>query len=390
MYRAEHAQLGTPAALKLLHRELATSREAVLRFEREAEAVRAIRHPNVIDLFAVGSHDGTPYLVMELLTGQDLHSRLEENGRLTIEETLRILEPVCSALAAAHARGIVHRDIKASNVFLHEGPEGSRVVLLDFGVAKLLAVDDTSLTASHQAVGTPACMAPEQIVGGEITTRTDVYGLAVLGYHMITGLLPFAGASATMMQHMHLEAERPRPSSIVPCAAPIDMVLQKAMSRRAELRHPSVGAFLDELRATASPRMPVPDARRSEPAIGVHVAIDAARELLESPDNRLLEDIDAVGFLIADALEAAGFAKVLDTCTAVLFVRRCPPERGRPEELRETLDLIEAVLASLDARPDRDGRVSVCVAVRAASEHELLDSGSWVPVGPSPGIRVIE
>jgi serine/threonine-protein kinase len=130
VYRARHRD-GRRAAVKVLHAELASIREATARLLREVEAVRRVRHPSVVEVLDAGEEAGIPWYAMELLVGRDLHAVLEERGRLPIDETLAILEPLADALACAHAAGIVHRDVKASNVFLARG----RVVLLDFGVA---------------------------------------------------------------------------------------------------------------------------------------------------------------------------------------------------------------------------------------------------------------
>jgi serine/threonine protein kinase len=162
---------------------------AVARFLREAEVMVRVRHPNVVELVSWGTvDDGRPYLAMEFLTGTDLARVLAEHGRLPLPRVLAILEPTCAALAAAHAQAIVHRDLKASNVFLARAADGSeRVVLIDFGIAKLAAPDAAELTTSRQLVGTPVTMAPEQIAGGAVDARTDVYGLGVMTFHLLTG-----------------------------------------------------------------------------------------------------------------------------------------------------------------------------------------------------------
>jgi serine/threonine-protein kinase len=177
---------GRRVAIKRLHGELALRSHDILRFDREIRIIRGLRHPNVVEILDVGD-DQAPYFVMELLHGTDLSDHIARRGRLSLEETVEILAPVCSALSAAHQKGIVHRDLKASNVFL----DRERVVLLDFGVAKLLDGTALRLTRSHLIVGSPACMAPEQILNGPVDERTDVYGLGVLAYQMLTGALPF-------------------------------------------------------------------------------------------------------------------------------------------------------------------------------------------------------
>src|SRR6185503_7424125 len=153
--------------------------------------------------------DGRPWFAMELLDGVDLETHIAARGRLTPGEVLTVLGPICDALACAHDAGVIHRDIKASNVFL---AADGRVVLLDFGIAKLSDPGiGAGLTLSRQSLGTPSAMAPEQVAGREASERTDVYALGALLYHMLVGEPPFADSSPTVMQYLHCHARRPRP-----------------------------------------------------------------------------------------------------------------------------------------------------------------------------------
>src|SRR5262245_37814049 len=197
VYVATHALLGRRAAVKVLHGRLAASPQMVERFVREARAANIIRHPGIVDIFEFGAlSDGRPYFVMELLEGTDLDTLLRMRGRLAFDEVLEILEPVVEALEAAHAAGIVHRDLKASNIMLLNSGGPRAVKLLDFGVAKLLVPEPgaEALTSMGQRLGTPVAMAPEQIRCGPVDARTDVYALGVLIFQMLTGRYPFAGA----------------------------------------------------------------------------------------------------------------------------------------------------------------------------------------------------
>src|SRR6266478_5793915 len=174
--------------------ELAPSPEMVERFVREARVVNRIRHPNIVDIYEFGElDDKRPYFVMELLEGTSLASIVERRGRLSPAQALSYLEPVCDALRAAHAAGVVHRDLKASNVAVVKEGDPPRVKLLDFGIAKLVrtAPGERGLTAVGQRIGTPYAMAPEQIRGGAIDARVDIYALGVLLYQLLTGRYPF-------------------------------------------------------------------------------------------------------------------------------------------------------------------------------------------------------
>ena len=252
VHRGEHVELGHQAAIKILHAELASNDTLVRRFEREVEVMRLVNHPAIVEVLEVGRlEDGRPFFVMELLQGVTLQQHLRARGRLPVDEVLGILEPLCDALGAAHQKSVIHRDIKPSNVFLSVRDGGRRVVLLDFGVAKLLDAAGPGLTASRHAVGTFACMAPEQLLCGAVDARTDVYALGVLAYRMLTGYPPFDNAPYLVMHHMHLHARPPRPSSRAPVNPAFDEVILRALAKAPAARHATVAELLKELRFAA-------------------------------------------------------------------------------------------------------------------------------------------
>jgi eukaryotic-like serine/threonine-protein kinase len=262
---------GRRGALKALHAHLVESPDMVGRLLREAQAIARLRHPAVVELLDTGvADDGRPYLVMELLEGVDLARSLRETGRRTPAQVLTIVEPLCAALALAHEHGIVHRDLKASNVFLCRpaGREPGRVVLLDFGIAKL--ADGLDLTRSQQVIGTPASMAPEQIRGEPVDARADVYGLGALIFHLLTGRMPFDDASMTMSQYLHLHAQRPSVSAIAPVPAALDAVVSRAMAIEPAARFGGPLPLLSALRAALDDR---PWAREEVAASGVALSV---------------------------------------------------------------------------------------------------------------------
>jgi serine/threonine-protein kinase len=385
VYHVEHTLLGRHAALKILHRELGSSSDAARRFEREAKAVNIIQHPNVVDVFDFGYlADGQPYFVMELLTGEDLQTRIEHNGRLTVDETIATLEPLCSALDAAHANGIVHRDIKASNVFRQERPHGGvRIVLLDFGVAKLLFdASGGPATSSQIALGTPACMAPEQIIGGEVSARTDTYALGALTFHMLTGALPFSDSDITMMQQMHMHAQRPRLSAIVPALQTLDEVIAKAMSRNVEERYATASELLEAVRGRTTVSRTLTPRLRLERGVAVHLEILVEAMDLEDPDESLVDAIEAVGSAWSDALRAARFEPILDASTTVLFVRVVDGD-----EATQVADTV-ARARELLRRPVPDPRIAISVVIHTdsvlaaqnvAKGGALLQLAAWIP-----------
>jgi serine/threonine protein kinase len=250
LYRARRISDGMPGALKLLHEELAASKDLVKRFRREAEIVGALQHPNICRMYETGElPSGLPYMALELLDGRDLQSLIVERGRLTVDEALALLRPIADALDAAHARGVIHRDVKASNVFL---TRDGRVVLLDFGVAKLLD-GGSGITASRQTLGTLAFMAPEQLAGEDIDHRIDIYALGVLTYQLLTGRLPFDARDPMLLARAQLASTPLPPSTIVAVSPAVDPPIVRALALRPEQRFASATAYVHALEAATRP-----------------------------------------------------------------------------------------------------------------------------------------
>jgi serine/threonine-protein kinase len=222
-----------------------------MRFVREARAVNAIRHPNIVDIYGFGRlPDGRPYHVMELLDGADLEAVLRKEGPFSKQRALEVLRPVCSALDAAHAMGVIHRDLKASNIVLGTRDGQPLVKLLDFGIAKLIdrsAIGVTIATPIGQHIGTPYAMAPEQIRGTTVDARTDVYALGVLLFQLLTGRVPFAGDDNTEIERMHIMEPPPKPSRYIDVGDAVDAVVLRCMEKTPASRYPSARAFLAAL-----------------------------------------------------------------------------------------------------------------------------------------------
>lgn len=201
VYEAEDEWLSRRVAIKILRSDLPTEHESRERFLREAKAMAQIQHENVCTIYQVGEADGRPYMAMQLLVGETLETRLERDRRLTAPEAARIGREVACGLAAAHAKGLVHRDVKPANIWLEEG--SGRVKLLDFGLA--LARDNPQLTHSGFVIGTPAFMSPEQARGEPLDGRSDLFSLGIVLYLATTGERPFDGPTAmSVMRNLEL------------------------------------------------------------------------------------------------------------------------------------------------------------------------------------------
>jgi serine/threonine protein kinase len=193
VYLVRDVALKRHLAVKVLSPDLITSHTVLERFRREAETVAQLSHPNIVPLHFIGEEDGLLYLAMACVDGGSVADRLEK-GALPIDDSAKILMEVASALAHAHKRGVVHRDVKPHNVLLDA--ESGRALVTDFGIARTA---DSSLTLTGMFVGTPAYISPEQVTGEESDHRADIYALGVMGYEMLAGKLPFEGNTPTAM-----------------------------------------------------------------------------------------------------------------------------------------------------------------------------------------------
>jgi hypothetical protein len=246
VYEARHTRLPERSlAVKILHRNLAGDVEVVSRFRREAEIADAIDHPNVCRVYDVqNTADGVPFIVSELLRGEDLGQRLERVGRMSIADTVHILGQVCDVLAAVHARGVIHRDLKPNNLYLVGDPARPTVKLIDFGIARLRGPDDAKATQTGVVMGTPAFMAPEQARGERVDVRADIYAVGAIAYCCVTGRGPYDLNDAAAALHAVLMSEPPRPRAVAPdLPEDFEMVLQRAMARDREERYPTLAAL---------------------------------------------------------------------------------------------------------------------------------------------------
>ena len=241
VYLVEHRGLKKQFAAKILNRELTENTEARARFEIEARSASQLDHENIVNVTDYGiASDGRPFLVMELLRGRTLYSRLTE-GPLSLAETVAVIVPVCNALAAAHEAGIVHRDIKPENVFLVQRPGGRfHVKVLDFGIAKA-TMDTPRVTKLGQVLGSPLYMAPEACKGEDVDARADIYSLGVLLYQLTTGHLPFEDTNMLRLLQLHTSKPVPSPRKLNPdISEEIEAVVLRALEKDREVRFQSV------------------------------------------------------------------------------------------------------------------------------------------------------
>ncbi|HLU65150.1 MAG TPA: serine/threonine-protein kinase [Kofleriaceae bacterium] len=302
IYAARHPVLGRRAAIKVVHSELAHRADLLERLVREAQAVNLIRHPNIVDVFSIGTlPDGRGYFVMEWLDGGTLARHIKERGgRLSLAEAAALLDQVFDAMSAAHAAGIVHRDLKPQNIFLEDrGEAGLCVKVLDFGIAKLTGLGVEG-TATGILMGTPGYLAPEQARTSQVDHRADVYALGVVAFEMLCGSRPFSGRDQESLVAKHLRAEPPRLTDRVPgLPEAIDAIVRRMLAKEPDDR-PSLEEVRAVFRAAAGaageptrvmeatvPGQPAPPPRRAPSDRMPAMAGDATVEDVEGAATEL-------------------------------------------------------------------------------------------------------
>jgi eukaryotic-like serine/threonine-protein kinase len=367
VYRASRIENGEAVALKILHPHLVADGRAFDRLRREAETVSQLNHPYIVRVYECGdARVSGPYIAMEWVDGRNLADELRARGPLSLAETLGVMEELCSALGAAHERGIVHRDLKAENVIAVPRNGWFTIKLVDFGIAKLFdrGRGKSEGTATTHAGGTPLNMAPEQILGQAVDARTDVYALGILLHHLLTGALPFRGATAVETEELQLQAPVPRISDVTPVPPAVDTVLQRALDKSRVRRHASVHEFLAELRAAVESRE---TAAPEVPTIGVYVHARIAEHAAEREDD-LLDDLDRILSTARTALAAVNLAPAVESADAILGTAALPPTASEALRFRHrVLHTAVSLSERLADRPAPLARVSITAHVATAT-----------------------
>ena len=256
VYLAEHIGMGRKVALKVLASDLAEDERFRERFVRESRLAASLEHPNIVPIHEAGEVGGTLFIAMRYVEGTDLRALLREHGALERQRAATIVSQVAGALDAAHARGLVHRDVKPGNVLIATavGSVGDEhVYLSDFGLTKRTS-SDSGITGTGQFVGTLEYAAPEQFEGKSLDARTDVYSLGCLLYECLTGQPPFRRDSDAAQMYAHLMEQAPAPSSLRPeLPKAIDPVVSRAMAKKPDDRYDGAGAFAADVRRALAP-----------------------------------------------------------------------------------------------------------------------------------------
>ncbi|MDB4963768.1 MAG: serine/threonine protein kinase [Myxococcales bacterium] len=392
VYLGEHILLGRRAAIKTLLPALSVHKEIVERFFNEARATSAITDNGVVQIFDFGYHvDGTAYIVMELLEGESLQTRIERLGQIAPSDALRIARMVAGSLASAHAHNIVHRDLKPENIFLiHDGEaqNGERTKILDFGICKLGTSDgDPVLTQTGTTMGTPVYMSPEQCRGaGHVDHRSDIYALGCVLFHMLAGRPPFECEGAGEFIVAHLQEEAPAPSTFVPGLSElVDGLLQRCLEKSADDRFQSMTELQHALEyVLARITGPVVVAAPVEPATPIAPGYRSSYDAnfgTPMPTQNLRTPLPSQAVAAAGAalsVAPAGEPSVLRSPKKAAKSRRKSPSSKLPSSTGTATGSSPPFSTARGSKPADDE-----AAVRSGSSGWFVDSNAELPATPT-------
>jgi tRNA A-37 threonylcarbamoyl transferase component Bud32 len=413
VYEARHARLAGRYAVKVIRKDLvAHNPMTVQRFQREAEVTSALRHPNIVQIIDFNvTPEGSPYIVMEYLEGSDLETRINQRGPMPVHEAVVIVEQIASALAAAHGRGVVHRDLKPQNVLLVPipvalaGQPTEFVKVLDFGISKVKTAG--TLTGQPTIMGTPNYMAPEQArgQGEEIDGRADQFALAAMTYELLSGRKAFGGDTLEGILYCVVREE---PASLIPVAGEaVDAVLRIALAKDRSARYPNITNFASALRqaGSRSARGGKGATGAAAGAVATKAGIGASRRDItyetagdHAPAPAPGSGAEASGarrtgraFALRAALIVVGVAAALTA--AAIVVKRPPAGRGAPVLSSQAASLATVARAGAEQaftaeRRALEARVKTAAEIpelrNAAKSHidsftfnDLFDSEDW-------------
>ena len=374
VYRAHDAVLGREVALKVLHPQLAGDRGFVDRFRREARAAAILNHPSIVGVYDWGSTDGTYFMIMEFVRGQNLRGLLMEYERLEPLQVAEITLQVLAALEHAHGQGIVHRDIKPENILI---ARDGTVKVADFGLARAFA-DSYVSQAEGTVTGTVQYLAPEQIQGEPADPRTDLYALGVVMFELLTGNPPFSGETSLAIAYKHLSGRVPAPSRAEPAASPaLDEVVLHATEKDREKRPSSARAMREEVRGRAGSLPAAPRIRELAariPSVDL-VAEERASTVTipkaPSPGARRRRRLRLFGGLAALVLLLLGGGWAVWTY-AIPHYAHVPALRGLP----------------VGEATGRLGRLGLTAEVGPAAFSHSIPAGEVIRTSPAAGAKV--
>ena len=318
VYEATDLRLDRLCALKVMHAGLGDDEEFAARFVREARSAARLSHPHVVAVFDQGDDDGTLFLAMEYIPGHTLRDLIRKEAPLTPARALGLIDPILSALAAAHQAGLIHRDVKPENVLL---ADDGRVKVADFGLARAVSAETQHTATGGVLIGTVSYLSPELVVDGRADVRSDVYAAGVVLYEMLTGRKPHEGESPIQVAYKHVHEDVPPPSRVVPGIPPyVDALVARATARDRFLRPADARVMLHQVRRV-----------RDALDHGVLDDPDLTSDLSPTVPVRRLGD-DDIDYVRDELDDAIGVQTILTPQQAVVRAADAGPDTGETDD----------------------------------------------------------
>jgi len=418
VYRATDLRLDRPVAVKIMHTGLGDDHDFAARFVREARSAARLSHPNVVGVFDQGDDHGTLFLAMEYVEGRTLRDVLRAEAPLAPRRALDLLEPVLSALAAAHAAGLVHRDVKPENVLI---ADDGRVKVADFGLARAVSAETQHTATGGVLIGTVSYLAPELVVDSVADARADVYAAGILLYEMLAGRKPHEGESPIQVAYKHVHEDIPPPSAVVPDVPDyVDALVARATARDRDQRPADAGVLLHHVHRV---RQALDDGLRSDPDLVADLLPpaygreDTREDLADELDGWSESGPGAEHTRIVPVVPASAAAVVLDRSRTpsrpeAVAPSPPPPRRSRRRGPLVVLLILLLVLAgggaaywfgvarytttpSLINLSEADARAKVEAAglsltVGDRAHSETVTAGSVISTDPGAGSRILD
>jgi serine/threonine protein kinase len=373
VYRARDTALGRIVALKMLSPELGGEDELHQRFEREAEAVGRVNHPNIVTIYDMGNSEGQLYIAMELLEGDDLRALIERHADVPIADRVRLMIQICEAIGYAHGRGVIHRDIKPANIFV---TTGARVKILDFGLARVATRQ--TITKRGVILGTPDYMSPEQATGKLIDQRSDIFSAGSVFYEFLTFQKPFKGKTLHAVLYQIIQ-DSPDPVLTLNPELParVAAVVHRMMEKDAEQRYQSMEKVGEDLREIheALRRSRSRSALSWEPAALSEEGRAKVRDCLARGRGHL--EGGRLQKAVAEMNEALALDPASDEAAEILWRALRKLQGGRsepPPPDPKNAARVEALLKEAAGRPEPEARRALAeLALIAPDDPRVLD-----------------
>lgn len=404
VYLAKDMILERDVAIKVLRFDFANDEQFIKRFRREAQAATSLNHENIVSIYDVGEDEGIYYIVMEYVRGSTLKQYIQQYAPLSVSKAIDIMEQLTSAIAHAHANGIIHRDIKPQNILIDEH---GKVKITDFGIA--VALSSTTITQTNSVLGSVHYLSPEQARGGVATEKSDIYSLGIVMFELLTGRLPFSGESAVSIVLKHLQTETPSPKSWNPAIPQsVENIILKATAKDPFYRYQSVREMNEDIRTALHPnrlhekKFIIPDDEEATKAVPIIKDDSLVEQTLVREEPKQTEKAEPakekkkkkwLTWLVALLLIAivAGVS-VFTWVPAVFF----PKDVTVPDVTNEEYDKAVAKLSSLgfeikETKEIEDDDIKEGYVVRTEPKAgEMVKEGTAVTIYKSVGKKKVE